>query len=145
LNFPFHDNFWRRRYGDLKSHSAALPAGLLHWHFLSWDCRRHRDPRLCAFSRRARPTFRGLGSLPSNLKTDDSTRESPDPEKWALLGAKKRADVGPGVLYNPSLGSHGVPDSSGYFIIIEHLSAAKPECDFRSTWRRRRKFSRRGN
>jgi hypothetical protein len=33
------------------------------------------------------------------------TAKSPGPEKWALLRAKKRTDLGLGVLYNPSLGS----------------------------------------
>jgi hypothetical protein len=71
---------------------------------LSWDCTGHRDPRLCSFSTRARPTFWVLGPLPSKTR-QFYTAKSPGSEKWALLAWKKSTDVGLGVLYNPSLGS----------------------------------------
>jgi hypothetical protein len=70
------------RHGDLKSHAATdkysikysdeytCEAGIVH--LRSWDCREHRNLRPCVFSTFARPTFRGLGSLPS--KSDHSTQ-----------------------------------------------------------------------
>jgi hypothetical protein len=49
------------------------------------------------------------------------TAKSPSPEKWALQTWKNIADVGLGVIYNPSLGSVLIPLNRGFEGVGEGL------------------------
>ena len=80
-NFPFHEKF--RRHRQVALGDRQVPLGLL-WcvHFLSWEFRAHWDLHLCAFLRRARPTFQGLGSLHG---AESSVLNGKLPGSWILF------------------------------------------------------------